>query len=94
MDHELDKEIRRKEYNNKVIQQQKSLKGYIESVREDGPLDEGEQQAIIEEFKSEFRKARKDLDIEYQDVFNEPAIYHVHLVTCYRKYEYCSKLRK
>ncbi|KAH0604611.1 uncharacterized protein H6S33_006279 [Morchella sextelata] len=77
--HELDKEIRRQEYNNKVIQQQKSLKGYIESVREDGPLDEGEQQAMIEEFKADFRKARKDLDLEYQDVSNESAIYRVHL---------------
>jgi hypothetical protein len=81
IDTELDKEIRRKEYNNKVIQQQETLKGYIESGRGDGPLNEGEQQAMIKEFKADFIKARKDLDLEYQDVSNEPAIYRVHLVT-------------
>ncbi|KAH0607851.1 uncharacterized protein H6S33_001903, partial [Morchella sextelata] len=81
MDYELDKEIRRKEYNNKVIQQQEQLKEYIESVRKDGPRDEGEQQAMIKEFKGDLIKARKDLDLEYQDVSNEPAIYRIRLVT-------------
>jgi hypothetical protein len=81
IDYELDKEIRRKEYNKKVIQQQEQLKGYIESVREDGPRDEGEEQAMIKEFKGDLIKARKDLDLEYQDVSNEPAIYRIHLVT-------------
>ncbi|KAH0602927.1 uncharacterized protein H6S33_007931, partial [Morchella sextelata] len=56
-------------------------KGYIESIREDGPMDEGEQQAMIKEFKADIIKARKHLDLEYQDVSNEPAIYRVHLVT-------------
>ncbi|KAH0609220.1 uncharacterized protein H6S33_001448 [Morchella sextelata] len=78
---EIEMEVRRKEYDEKVVEQQKLLTSYIEDVKEHGPGDKATEQELIDQFKEDFRRYRAELDLEYQDISKLPPNYQIYLVT-------------
>ncbi|KAH0604712.1 uncharacterized protein H6S33_006380 [Morchella sextelata] len=77
----IEMEVRRKEYDEKVVEQQKLLSSYIEDVKENGPGDKASEQELIDQYKEDFRRYRAELDTEYRDISELPPNYQIHLVT-------------